>query len=191
MVTAKVITVSDRSYRGEREDAGGPAVKALLERAGYTVGEIVLVPDERGCIEKELIRAADEENIALIVTTGGTGFAERDVTPEATIAVCGKTRAGYSRGNEGGVHADHAEGMPVARGGRHPGEESDRQSARQSEGGVRKPGSGAGASGTRDFHPPRRKGIKFSCQQRADLPPIQRPAAEGEEGSSRDGGCSP
>ena len=69
MVTAKVITVSDRSYRGEREDAGGPAVKALLERAGYTVGEIVLVPDERGCIEKELIRAADEENIALIVTT--------------------------------------------------------------------------------------------------------------------------
>ena len=78
MVTAKVITVSDRSYRGEREDAGGPAVKALLERAGYTVGEIVLVPDERGCIEKELIRAADEENIALIVTTGGTGFAERD-----------------------------------------------------------------------------------------------------------------
>ena len=47
MVTAKVITVSDRSYRGEREDAGGPAVKALLERAGYTVGEIVLVPDER------------------------------------------------------------------------------------------------------------------------------------------------
>ena len=50
VVTAKVITVSDRSYRGEREDAGGPAVKALLERAGYTVGEIVLVPDERGCI---------------------------------------------------------------------------------------------------------------------------------------------
>ena len=53
MVTAKVITVSDRSYRGEREDAGGPAVKALLERAGYTVGEIVLVPDERERIEKE------------------------------------------------------------------------------------------------------------------------------------------
>ena len=94
MVTAKVITVSDRSYRGEREDAGGPAVKALLERAGYTVGEIVLVPDERGCIEKELIRAADEENIALIVTTGGTGFAERDVTPEATIAVCGRLAPG-------------------------------------------------------------------------------------------------
>ena len=68
MVTAKVITVSDRSYRGEREDAGGPAVKALLERAGYTVGEIVLVPDERERIEKALICAADEENIALIVT---------------------------------------------------------------------------------------------------------------------------
>ena len=72
---------------GEREDAGGPAVKALLERAGYTVGEIVLVPDERGCIEKELIRAADEENIALIVTTGGTGFAERDERKD-TVNLC-------------------------------------------------------------------------------------------------------
>ena len=94
VVTAKVITVSDRSYRGEREDAGGPAVKALLERAGYAVGEIVLVPDERERIEKALICAADEENIALIVTTGGTGFAERDVTPEATIAVCGRLAPG-------------------------------------------------------------------------------------------------
>ena len=91
---SKVITVSDRSYRGEREDAGGPAVKALLERAGYTVGDRAQCPMSAGASKKELIRAADEENIALIVTTGGTGFAERDVTPEATIAVCGRLAPG-------------------------------------------------------------------------------------------------
>lgn len=92
--TAKVITVSDRSYRGEREDAGGPAVKALLEQAGYAVGAVEVIPDEQPRIESALIRAADEEKTALIVTTGGTGFAPRDVTPEATIAVCEKLAPG-------------------------------------------------------------------------------------------------
>ena len=92
--TAKVITVSDRSFRGEREDASGPAVKALLEQAGYAVGAVEVIPDERPVIEAALIRAADEEHIALIVTTGGTGFAPRDVTPEATIAVCEKLAPG-------------------------------------------------------------------------------------------------
>ena len=92
--TAKVITVSDRSYRGEREDAGGPAVKALLEQAGYAVSAVEVIPDEQPRIESALIRAADEEKTALIVTTGGTGFAPRDVTPEATIAVCEKLAPG-------------------------------------------------------------------------------------------------
>ena len=90
MYTAKVITVSDRSYRGEREDAGGPAVRALLRQAGYEVGAAEIVPDERERIENALKKASDEEKIALIVTTGGTGFAPRDVTPEATMAVCEK-----------------------------------------------------------------------------------------------------
>ena len=89
-LTAKVITVSDRSYRGEREDLGGPAVKALLEQAGYRVGAVEIVPDEQPQIEAALRHAADEERIACIVTTGGTGFAPRDVTPEATFAVCEK-----------------------------------------------------------------------------------------------------
>lgn len=92
--TAKVITVSDRSYRGEREDVGGPAVKALLEQAGYAVSAVEVIPDEQPRIESALIRAADEEKTALIVTTGGTGFAPRDVTPEATIAVCEKLAPG-------------------------------------------------------------------------------------------------
>ena len=85
-LTAKVITVSDRSFRGEREDLSGPAVKNLLERAGYAV--------EQPRIESALIHAADEEKLALIVTTGGTGFAPRDVTPEATIKVCEKLAPG-------------------------------------------------------------------------------------------------
>jgi len=93
MFTARVITVSDRSYRGERPDGGGPLVRQILEEAGYTVDSMVIVPDEQGEIEKALIAAA-EADVALVVTTGGTGFAPRDVTPEATIAVCQKLTPG-------------------------------------------------------------------------------------------------
>ena len=93
MYTAQVITVSDRSFRGERPDGSGPVVRQLLEEAGYQVGEVVIVPDEQSLIEKALIKAAGED-IALIVTTGGTGFAPRDVTPEATLAVCQRLTPG-------------------------------------------------------------------------------------------------
>ena len=93
-LTAKVITVSDRSFRGERQDLSGPAVKNLPERAGYAVGAVEVLPDEQPRIESALIHAADEEKLALIVTTGGTGFAPRDVTPEATIKVCEKLAPG-------------------------------------------------------------------------------------------------
>ena len=93
MFTARVITVSDRSYRGERPDAGGPLVRQLLEKAGYEVDGVVIVPDEQPEIEEALIAAA-EADVALVVTTGGTGFAPRDVTPEATIAVCQKLTPG-------------------------------------------------------------------------------------------------
>ena len=93
MFTARVITVSDRSYRGERPDAGGPLVRQLLEKAGYEVDGVVIVPDEQPEIEAALIEAAGAD-VALIVTTGGTGFAPRDVTPEATVAVCQKLTPG-------------------------------------------------------------------------------------------------
>ena len=93
MFTARVITVSDRSYRGERADGGGPLVRQLLTDAGYDVDEIVIVPDEVEQIQDALIAAA-EADVALIVTTGGTGFAPRDVTPEATIAVCQRLTPG-------------------------------------------------------------------------------------------------
>lgn len=86
MFTAKVITVSDRSFRGEREDLGGPLVAQLLREGGYDVVGSVIVPDEREEIAAALRQAAAED-VALIVTTGGTGFSPRDITPEATMDV--------------------------------------------------------------------------------------------------------
>lgn len=90
MYTAAVVTVSDRSFRGERPDGAGPAAAEMLEAAGYQVEERVIVPDEEADIRAALVRLADERDIALIVTSGGTGFSPRDVTPEATLAVCSR-----------------------------------------------------------------------------------------------------
>ena len=88
--TAAVITVSDKASVGQREDTGGPLVAELLKQAGYEVTYTATVPDEKEQISAELMKAADLLDIALCVTTGGTGFAPRDVTPEATVAVCEK-----------------------------------------------------------------------------------------------------
>jgi len=88
MYSAAVITVSDKGYTGERVDTGGPLTAELLQAAGYEVAYTAMVPDEIEKIEHELIHAADDLGIALVVTTGGTGFSPRDVTPEATAAVC-------------------------------------------------------------------------------------------------------
>ncbi len=87
--SARVITVSDRCFRGERADKSGPAVVEMLAAAHYKVDKLVLVPDEIAQIEQAL-REAAQDDVALCVTTGGTGFAPRDVTPEATVAVCEK-----------------------------------------------------------------------------------------------------
>lgn len=92
--TAAVVTVSDRSYRGERPDGSGPVVREMLEQAGYRVVRMEIVPDEQGEIEALLRTLADQEDVALAVTTGGTGFAPRDVTPEATTAVCQRMTPG-------------------------------------------------------------------------------------------------
>ena len=94
MYIAAVLTVSDRSFRGERPDGGGPLVAAMLREAGYEVRETAIVPDEQPQIEEALKVLADEKGADLVVTTGGTGFAPRDVTPEATIAVCQRLTPG-------------------------------------------------------------------------------------------------
>ena len=85
--TAAVITVSDKASRGERVDTSGPAVRKILEDAGFAVVHTSVVPDETEQIQAELISCADEKKISLIMTTGGTGFSPRDVTPEASLAV--------------------------------------------------------------------------------------------------------
>ena len=94
MFKAAVLTVSDRSFRGERPDAGGPLVVEILKNAGYAVTETAIVTDEKGRIEAALRQWCAREPVDLIVTTGGTGFAPRDVTPEATLAVCDRLTPG-------------------------------------------------------------------------------------------------
>ena len=88
MFHAAVLTVSDRSFRGERPDEGGPLVAGLLRDAGFAVVKTAIVPDEQSLIETALREITDTGEVQLLVTTGGTGFAPRDVTPEATLAVC-------------------------------------------------------------------------------------------------------
>lgn len=94
MVKIAVICVSDRSYRGEREDLSGPAITKELCDVARTV-EYVCVPDEIEMIKDEIIRLC-ETDVSVVITTGGTGFAPRDVTPEATLAVADKEAPGIS-----------------------------------------------------------------------------------------------
>ncbi len=92
--TAAVITVSDKGSRGLREDTSGPALVKMLEENGYTVSYTAMVPDEPEDIRRELLLCADEKKLCLVLTTGGTGFSERDVTPEATQSVLEKLAPG-------------------------------------------------------------------------------------------------
>jgi len=92
-----LITISDRASRGEYEDLGGPAMQAWFERVLTSEWQAVkrVIPDDQAGIESTLKELADDEGCCLIVTTGGTGPAVRDVTPEATEAVCGKMLSGF------------------------------------------------------------------------------------------------
>lgn len=94
--TAAVITLSDKGYRGEREDKSGPRACEILTEAGYEIIEAFLLPDSEEKLKKELIRLADQRQVNVIFTTGGTGFSERDVTPEATEAVCDRMAMGIA-----------------------------------------------------------------------------------------------
>lgn len=92
-----IVTVSDRASRGEYQDQGGPAIKAWLEKAIRATWQPVfkIVPDEQKEIERALIELTDQQNCHLVLTTGGTGPAKRDVTPEATEAVADKVLDGF------------------------------------------------------------------------------------------------
>lgn len=94
--TAAVITLSDSGARGERVDESGPCIVEILEKEGYQVVETVLIADEQKVLETQLRRLADMRQVDLILTTGGTGFSPRDITPEGTIAVADRLAPGIS-----------------------------------------------------------------------------------------------
>jgi len=92
--TAAVVTVSDSCARSERVDKSGPAVAELLSKSGFQVSERALVPDDSTQIQATLVKLAKE--VRLVVTTGGTGIAERDITPEATETICDRLIPGIA-----------------------------------------------------------------------------------------------
>lgn len=93
---AAILTASDRSFQGLREDASGPEIAKIVSEYGYEVAEKVLVPDEENLISSELIRLTDEVKPDVILTTGGTGFSARDCMPEATMKVADKNVPGIA-----------------------------------------------------------------------------------------------
>jgi molybdopterin adenylyltransferase len=87
LITAGVITLSDKGSRGERVDLSGPEVTRMLREIGIETTFYEVVPDEADVLEKKLIEFVDDRRLDLVVTTGGTGVSPRDVTPEATLKV--------------------------------------------------------------------------------------------------------
>lgn len=94
--TAAVITLSDKGYAGEREDKSGPLIGQMIGGKGYEVVETLLLPDDKEMLKRQLCRLADQRQVNVIFTTGGTGFSERDVTPEATTEVCERMAMGIA-----------------------------------------------------------------------------------------------
>ena len=90
MIKTAILTMSDKGCRGERTDGTGPAIRSELEDKGFVISFYKMIPDDIQEIEKELIYLCDELKVDLVLTNGGTGFSERDVTPEATQNVIEK-----------------------------------------------------------------------------------------------------
>lgn len=93
---AAVVTLSDKGAAGEREDKSGPAIASRLRSSGYEVVEQILIADDPELLKRHLIRLADQRQLDLILTTGGTGFAPRDTTPEATLTVAHRNAPGIA-----------------------------------------------------------------------------------------------
>lgn len=93
---AGIITASDKGSRGEREDLSGPAIRERIEQAGYRVVSQTILPDEEDALYKEMVRLSDEEHVDVVFTTGGTGFFERDCTPEATLRAATRNAPGIA-----------------------------------------------------------------------------------------------
>lgn len=91
-----ILTISDRSAAGQRQDTAGPKLQAVVEEQGWQVAKTGIVPDEKQVIQDKLTEFADGGGVDVILTTGGTGFAQRDVTPEATQAIIDRPAPGLA-----------------------------------------------------------------------------------------------
>lgn len=87
MITVGIITSSDKGYQGLREDKSGETIETILKEKGFEITRKVILPDEKKMLKEEMINMADNLKLNLIITTGGTGFSKRDITPEATKEV--------------------------------------------------------------------------------------------------------
>lgn len=95
MIRAAVLTISDKGFAGERADRSGPAIRDRLAELGWTVVKLEVIPDDREMISARLRSLADHQEASVVFTSGGTGVAERDVTPEATRAVIERELPGF------------------------------------------------------------------------------------------------
>ena len=96
MFKVGIITASDKGYSGEREDLSGRLIADIMTKKGYEVVRQVIVPDEAEDLRRDMLHMADELRVDLILTTGGTGFSKRDITPEVTIEVCDRMANGIA-----------------------------------------------------------------------------------------------
>lgn len=96
MFKVGIVTSSDKGARGERIDLSGPIIAELVKEKGYEVISEVIVPDEKDELMNAMVHMTDELKVDLILTTGGTGFSRRDVTPEATISICDREANGIA-----------------------------------------------------------------------------------------------
>ena len=129
MKRVAIITSSDTGYRGEREDLSGPAIREIVEKNGYEVVSEDVLPDDRKMLSERMAEIADSGTAELILTTGGTGFSPRDITPEATEDIIDRRVPGIPE-------ARHAQPFY----GRYPKKNTDHQSSGKSESCKREPG---------------------------------------------------
>lgn len=106
-----ILTISDRSWRGERPDLSGPALAEAIRAQGWQVLETAILPDEREVIAAKLVEWADSAHFDVILTTGGTGFAPRDVTPEATRQVVERLTPGLDEAMRAASRSVHHHAM--------------------------------------------------------------------------------
>jgi molybdenum cofactor synthesis domain-containing protein len=96
MFTAGILTISDKGSKGERQDRSGEAIREILSGMDARIVNYDIVPDEKELIIEKLVKWADEDNLDVVITTGGTGLTPRDVTPEATLAAVDRIVPGFA-----------------------------------------------------------------------------------------------